>query len=136
MEKIKITWKDFDESVDEIVEGYKDQGLKRIIGISRGGLPLAVKLSNRLGVPMIPLEWQTRDGNIKDSGKLWSILRGDISKTLFVDDICDSGRTIRQISSLIPGSRWCTLVTKDLLAVEYSPIFIGREDRWIVFPWE
>ena len=43
---MKYTWKEFDEDVKKIVEWLKDKNFSNIYGVPRGGLPLAVKLSN------------------------------------------------------------------------------------------
>ena len=135
--RLRMSWGDFNEAVEEIAEEYRGQLITKIVGISRGGLPLAVKLSNLLDIPMTVLEWQTRDGSVQDRNKLAELVGGDLSTTLFVDDICDSGETIKQIQELSGGNtRWSTLINKKENIVEFSPNnFIGG-DEWIVFPWE
>lgn len=135
-DKLIIGWELFDLMVKDIVDKYSDQEIKRIVGLSRGGLPLGVTLSNKMGVPFIPLEWQTRDGKVKDVNKLLMI-KGcyDPKEVLFVDDICDSGLTISQIKEYIPQSRWCALVNKIPGAIEFETILV-EDDRWVVFPWE
>lgn len=135
-EKLIIDWKQFDKLANEIVHHYKDLEITKIIGISRGGLPLGVTLSNRLKVPFEPISWQTRDGSARDVKRVIDLQQeADIKTTLFVDDICDSGKTIRQITQLVPDSRWVTLVNKIPQAVEFSPMLVDG-DQWIVFPWE
>ena len=135
-DKLIIGWDLFDLMVKDIVDNYSQEELTLVVGLSRGGLPLGVTLSNKLGVPFIPLEWQTRDGKVKDKSKLLEIKRKhDISKVLFVDDICDSGLTINQIKKYVPNSRWATLVNKIPNAVEFETLLV-EDDRWIVFPWE
>lgn len=135
-DKFYITWEQFDKLADMIAGQYKNQDLQRIVGLSRGGLVLGVTLSNRLNVPFIPLEWQTRDGKVKDVNKLLMI-KGvyDMDKVLFVDDLLDSGKTIDQIKGYIPNSRWATLADKKG-EVEYTTIEMFNDDRWIIFPWE
>lgn len=136
MKKLFLTWAQFDAAAKQIAEHYKDAGLTRIVGISRGGLPLAVKLSNLLNIPMTPLVWQTRDGDIKDGCGLLD-LRGETDTILFVDDICDTGETIKQIKKITPGTRWCTWITKEQGLTEYQVTSLRPDDeRWIVFPWE
>lgn len=136
MEKLYLTWAQFDAAARQIAEHYKDAGLTRIVGISRGGLPLAVKLSNLLNIPMTPLVWQTRDGDIKDGDGLLD-LRRETDTILFVDDICDTGETIKQIKKITPSTRWCTWITKEQGLTEYQVTSLRPDDeRWIVFPWE
>lgn len=134
--KLKINWEIYDLMVKDIANKYKDEDLECIVGLSRGGLPLGVHLSNLLNVPFVPLEWQTRDGDAQDVLKLFKIENAkDISKTLFVDDICDSGKTIEQINKLVKGVRWAVLISKIPNLVEYSADEILGEE-WIEFPWE
>ena len=133
IKKFNIDWQTFDFAVTDIVGEYEDKGITQIVGLSRGGLPLAVALSNKLGIPMVPIVWQTRDGAVKDIEGLNKL--ENIETTLFVDDICDSGLTIEQIRRTYPDSIWCTLINKTPGFVDYSPLEVDG-DEWIVFPWE
>jgi hypoxanthine phosphoribosyltransferase len=139
--KIRMTWGTFDLLADQIVQEYKGSGIKKIIGLTRGGLPLAVKLSNELDIPMEALDWQTRDGNqSQDSRKLQQLnLLNRRHEILFVDDICDTGVTIRQIDHFFPGAMFTTLVDKipNQELVDYTPSTkFECNGKWVVFPWE
>ena len=134
----KISWRRFDFLVNDIVEEYKERDIKLIVGLSRGGLPLAVKLSNLLNIPMESLKWQTRDGDEQDVIKLMALKkRYETEEVLFVDDICDSGDTILGISKYFPNPVFATLVNKlpSSGLVEYSPL-VKKDQDWITFPWE
>lgn len=135
-DKLIIKWELFDMMIADIADRYEEEGIKRIVGLSRGGLPIGVALSNKMGIPFIPLEWQTRDGKVKDVNKLLMI-KGcyDPKEVLFVDDICDSGLTIDQIKEYVPNSRWATLVNKIPKHIEFETLLV-EDDRWVVFPWE
>lgn len=134
--KIIVTWEDYDAMATKIAMTYADAGLTKIVGLSRGGLTLGVHLSNLLNVPFTPLVWQTRDGDSQDYTGLLKIEKdNDISTTLFVDDICDSGKTITQINSIVKDIRWTVLINKIPGSVEYAAAIIEGEE-WIEFPWE
>jgi len=135
MEYIQITWPIFDNIMQRIAENYSDKNIKKIIGISRGGLIPGVTLSHLLNIPFTSIKWQTRDGEIRDTKKLLSLINLDSSSTLFIDDICDSGRTIREISQLTPDSIWTTMITKNKDLVDFSPLVL-ETDKWVIFPWE
>ena len=138
MDKRIIDWQEFDDLVDKIVENYRQHDIKLIVGISRGGLPLAVKLSNILKVPMECLSWQTRDGDVQDVSHLTKLdIRYQTEDVLFVDDICDSGHTIQSIAGLFYHPNFTTLVDKipQSNLVQYSPLIIETQ-AWIQFPWE
>lgn len=136
IEKVFVTWSDYNIMVKEIADFYDGKDLEAIVGLSRGGLPMGVHLSNLLSVPFIPLQWQTRDGDGQDYLGLLKIEKQyDIKKVLFVDDICDSGKTIDQINSIVSGITWSVLINKIQGKVEYAAEDLFT-DQWIVFPWE
>ena len=81
------------------------QDIDKVVGISRGGLIPGVMLSHWLGSGFEPLEWQTRDGEFQDRIKANGFNK-NLKGTIFVDDICDSALTIKQIKEIIPKSRW------------------------------
>ena len=137
-EKTYLSWSDFDLYAKSIATFYSDQDIKLIVGLSRGGLPLAVTLSNAMNIPMVPLEWQTRDGSVQDEKKLIELNKQYNSReVLFVDDLCDSGETIRQIQSWFDRPNFAVLIDKmfDVGLVQYAPV-VDKSDSWIVFPWE
>lgn len=119
-----------------------------IIALSRGGLDFGVKLSNWFDdVELVPLVWQTRDGETKDLDKLHSILsKYKHGTVLIVDDILDSGETLQQIENII--SEYNGVVFVDYaVAIEnteadFEVTWSGREmqrseqPQWFIFPWE
>ena len=134
--KIIIEWDDFETMATKMAMNYAGKGLTRIVGLSRGGLPIGVKLSNLLGVPFTPLVWQTRSGAEPDVlGLLQIEKKNDIETTLFVDDICDSGTTIAQVNNLVKGITWAVLINKIPGSVDYAAE-VMEGDEWIEFPWE
>ena len=138
MVKLELKWRKFDQAIEDIRHHYQSKSIKMIIGISRGGLIPAVSLSHKLSIPMDSLVWQTRDGNAwRDVQKLEQL--ADTYKPeeiLLVDDICDSGRTIKEIQNHFPNASFTTLIDKipEEGLVEYAPLRFG--DEWIIFPWE
>ena len=87
---------------------------KDIYGVTRGGLIPAVMLSHALGIPMT--KFPTPDD------------------TLIVDDIVDTGKTVKAWSL----NAFAALLYKPNTSSEI-PTYFGhdfQEDVWIVFPWE
>jgi len=134
---MKITWDEFDNASGSIAWHYQGLGITKIVGLQRGGLPLSVKLSNEMGIPMGVLNYQTRDGLANTEDMRSQILEfGDLSNVLFVDDICDSGRTIKDIQHLYPNARFAVLTSRRRDLVEFCPIEIPEGmDGWVTFPW-
>lgn len=112
MEIEVFTWQDFDDAVEYLVHELADLFFVGIYGIPRGGLPLAVSLSHRLNIPLLP----TRV----------------LADTLVVDDISDTGRTLRPYRGCVIATIHRVPGTK----VEPDFYFRCREADWVRYPWE
>ena len=111
--KVFVYWDDITILVDELCNTIATSGvqIKSITGIERGGLIPAVMISHKLNIP-----YTTKIN--KD--------------TLVVDDICDSGETLK---NMVAGYT-ATLHYKK--TASFTPDFYSKEvgDEWIVYPWE
>ena len=119
-----------------------------VIALSRGGLDMGVKFSNYFNdIPLEPLVWQTRDGDDSDKERLIDLMSKYQHKDiLIVDDILDTGTTLKQIADTIKDSN-CFGIIDYAVAIEnqdvdfeisYSSRTISRleQEQWFVFPWE
>ena len=111
--KVFVYWDDISILVDELCSTIISSGvqIKSITGIERGGLIPAVMISHKLNIPYV----------------------NKINKdTLVVDDICDSGETLKNI---VAGYT-ATLHYKK--TASFTPDFYSKEvgEEWIVYPWE
>mgnify|MGYP001358257760 CR=1 FL=1 len=116
MNKIHLSWEEFDSMVNQLVEKIKISGKKfdSVCGIPRGGLPIAVCISHRLDLPLTFLPKKN---------------------TLIVDDISDNGKTLE---SHAKKHKIATLYTTSWSKTKpdwYVGIKESQKD-WIVFPWE
>jgi len=113
---IEYTFDMFMEALDKLdiqINRFKYDGL---YAIPRGGLIVGVCLAHRLQLPMLQKEHIT-------------------DKTLIVDDICDTGKTLKKY----PNNDKVCLVAKITGACEIKRLFynIGYDDSvWIKFWWE
>lgn len=108
----KLSWAQFDAAVDELSRDARKMG-SALYGIPRGGLVLAVALSHRTGMP---LATQLAPGVVA------------------VDDIMDSGATLRDLSvshAITWFARVRTPPPCSLLCAE-----VVQAGVWLVFPWE
>jgi xanthine phosphoribosyltransferase len=115
-----------------------------IIGITRGGLIPAVMLSHRLGIPMLTYnvtsykDKKQQELNIIQGGDLLDIITHD-DKILVVDDICDTGNTIRYMREMLSGYdiTVASIIIKpdSKKDVDYYGAVINN-NTWIKFPWE
>lgn len=107
----------FEKTVIKLAKLIKKQNRKyiNIFAIPRGGLILGVYLSHRLNLPMI------KDGINKH--------------TLIVDDICDTGQTLKSFTNLTKVS----LIAKPK-GLKFNNDLIYdikiNDNVWVHFPWE
>jgi len=119
----KVSWGEYQQNIDNIALIIKKKypKLKYIYGLPRGGLPIAVSLSHKLGIPLISGADGLGFGN---------------SEILIVDDICDSGETLDELfEEIIFTYPVYTMFVRDKSEViEFYSEKI--KDEWIMFPWE
>ena len=133
--RMYVSWNEIENLVNGLYERLKDENIDKVVGIARGGLIPGVMLSHKLGAGFEPLEWQTRDGEFQDRIKANGFNK-NLKGTIFVDDICDSATTIKQIKEIIPKSRWAVLHQKADINLDFVGERLHNNDKWIVYPWE
>mgnify|MGYP001364187157 FL=1 len=124
--KIFLSWNDIEALVENLAEQINKLDKKPfyIYGIPRGGAIPGVLLSHKLGIKY----QQINSTQISKTA--------DLSHILVVDDICDSGETIKKIKENFPKCQTATLYYKES-AIDKPDIY-GEivEEEWLVFPWE
>jgi uncharacterized protein len=116
-----------------------------IVGISRGGWVPARVLSDLLENPNlanVKAECYVGIGQTMGKPKLTQCLSTDVfgKKVLIVDEVADSGRSLKLVSNhvLEQGAneiKTATLYCKPCSA--FKPNYFEKEtDSWVVFPWE
>jgi len=115
---MKLDWNEFDALSIYLSNEIKKCGKKYsgVAGMPRGGLPLAVTLSHRLGLPYFDIQSASKD-------------------CLIVDDINDSGATMGHM--MAQGYDTAVLLTRHSSPLKTT--FSGgivMDDNWVEFPWE
>ena len=108
-----FTWREFDKSVEHIANKCKFTDFSGIYGVPRGGLCLAVALSHKLKIDLIP---------------------EPIKNSLIVDDVYETGITLKKFKD-IEGAMFFVLFSK-INPTWWNTVFISKKNQWIVFPWE
>ena len=108
-----FTWDEFDKSVEYIANQCKFLEFSGIYGIPRGGLCLAVALSHKLRVNLIP---------------------EPLKNSLIVDDVYETGITLNTLKN-IEGAKFFVLFSKNK-PTWWNSVHITEKSDWIVFPWE
>ena len=123
-DKHYLSWMGFEFAMSEFVKDYKKNDYKcvGVYGPPRGGLPIAVTLSHRLGVPLIKSEMNML--NTKE-------------RVLVVDDIVDTGKTLERLEPLMGHDDivYTIYYHKQSTVVPNYHCFEKKEE-WVVFPWE
>lgn len=120
-----LTWKEFDHFVQYIVEVWLPKPTE-LIGIAKGGLPIAVALANHWEIPLNTFrpEFLGTDWILNTKGMV------------LVDDIVDSGRTVRIARECLredlPVISWITKIN----IPQHRYYRRVDPDVWVVFPWE
>ena len=119
MKKSKIdmirhfTWSEFDKSVEQIANKCKNSEFSGIYGVPRGGLCLAVALSHKLKINLIP---------------------EPINNSLIVDDVFETGITLKTFKD-IEGAMFFVLFSK-IKPTWWNTLYVSEKKEWIIFPWE
>lgn len=110
-----LDWNEFDHAVGVITDRVRQSGaiVMSVCGLPRGGLPLAVALSHRLGVPLVP-----------------TIGPG----VLVVDDVFETGVTMAPLAEHPLPLKWVWACKHPSPSVNFVTSFDPKE--WLVFPWE
>ena len=160
-QKTFLSWEDIQKDCKVLAEKLSNQNFSCIIGIANGGMIPATLLAKYLKVDKLLSanlksyqEDKPRDGahSTQDIVKVisfpnWRDLKKE-NKVLIVDDLSDTGLTLREIKQMDNIINWeredkedCwvystiyykpkTIVTPDYTVKEFD------NDEWIVFPWE
>jgi len=140
MESLKISWTEFWSSIDIIALQAKQQhDIQSVLAIGRGGLIPGVFLSHKLGLPLAVIMAKGYKGMELQNEIIMTEVIGDLLfPTLIIDDILDSGSTIKAVVSKLECKDKCsiaTIVTKQQQDNIISPIVV-KKSQWIIFPYE
>jgi hypoxanthine phosphoribosyltransferase len=130
---ILYSWRDVRTDIRKLLKQI-DSRVDVIIGLSRGGLIPGIMLSHEMGIPFIPVVWQTRDGQLRQK----EILEKYNDKyTLIIDDLVDTGTTMNEIKEVAPKCKFGVLINKRKeIDIDFCSRTLYNNKQWIVFPWE
>ncbi len=137
-EKEYIGYEEINAECKKLAYLLADQGFKRIIAVARGGLVPACILAQFLGIREISsISLVSYEGEKR--AELKCLVAPEIcidEKTLFVDDLYDSGSTYRYLKEKSPAAKAAVLFCKDPAAALDFPAAPKEAGKWLVFPWE
>ena len=113
---------------------------KGIIAVTRGGLVPAAIVARELDIRLIDT-FCVLSYNQKTKGDIKVLKESSVANNgegwLIVDDLVDTGETIKAISSSLPNAHYATVYAKPS-GREQVDTFITEvsQDTWIYFPWD
>ncbi|MDE1822707.1 MAG: phosphoribosyltransferase domain-containing protein [Candidatus Micrarchaeota archaeon] len=145
---LRLSWQIFGAKANELAKEVERElgGRGRpdlIVGIARGGVPVAQVIADRLEIKMDIIRVKSYTG-INERGEP-AILSGLVDsvgdkRVLVVDDLVDEGHTLAAVVRHIKGEGASDVKTAVLFKkpwTTFEPDFVMAEtNRWIVFPWD
>jgi xanthine phosphoribosyltransferase len=109
-----------------------------VVAIERGGTPLGLFISSYLKLPLKKIKVSYYDGENKNSEPRVNLndFDGSLYKNpIFIDDLVDSGSTMRFIKEKYKNAKFVTIYS-DLYNNSDLYYDIKPKDAWVVFPWD
>ena len=142
-----LTWQDFGDGSRELATAVHESGFVAdvVVAIARGGLLLAGAIAYALDVKScgaLNAEFYTGVDARLDEPIVLAPYLDEVSlkgkRVLLVDDVSDSGRTLKMVLGIIEAAgaetRTVCLYSKSHTVLEPDYVW-RRTDRWIAFPW-
>lgn len=128
----------------EVMDHRVNFKFDRIVGVSRGGLLPALILSHHLELPLSVVQYSSKNGKGDDKNYSNILPVIEVKRILIVDDICDSGYTLREIVDYYTAKghivHTAVLFFKDhkepVIVPDISWRTIPSNSGWVVFPFE
>lgn len=149
-EKVYMSWEQFDSDINEFISIVNNRGFDEnsvILALKRGGFPTACALSNKMGIPISTVAFQTRDGDDLEPRFLEPELINKDTKIILPDDIYDTGLTVEKTVEVLEEK--FSIDPNNILGLfHYSSVRLeqtslihyesmrSNDGRWVNFVWE
>lgn len=136
---LNISWNEFQKDVLSLVSKIQEiNEFDSILAVARGGLVPAGIIASELDIRKIDV---VSIESYKDKEKGNHIIHKhsnlDDKNILVIDDLSDSGDTLRLIKTQYPHATVATVYVKPA-GIDAVDLYIRevKQEKWIVFPWE
>jgi len=152
---VKYSYEEMRTDLLDIIKDAESWAPQIIVGLTRGGLIPATMISHYFNVPLIPITLSLRDFKTDMSAVEFEIKQQIgiekllTKRILVVDDMLDSGETLKELSEIfkkldanIDNIKYATLYYNYANNAEFIPDFYAKvidkslRNEWIVFPFE
>ena len=140
-----IDWQEYGNLAEALAERVRSTGRKfdLVVGIARGGIPVAMVVSDHLGVKIDFINVKSYDGIAQRSApRILSTLTNGIAgkNVLVVDDLVDQGDTMETVKRYLQEMNPRLLETAVLFKKPWTKFephyYLEVVDKWVVFPFE
>jgi xanthine phosphoribosyltransferase len=134
-----VSWQELHRDAKALAWRLSEMGsFLGVVAITRGGLVPAAIVARELDMRVIDTVCvASYDHQRQGEVKILKAPPGDGSKLLIVDDLVDTGATLRVVRQILPKAHFATVYAKpegrplvDTYITEVS------QDTWIYFPWD
>ena len=146
MKKVYLDWTKVDEAVWTLMdEIWKEFRPDIIVGVARGGLIPAVRLShitNDTLMRVVDVKFYTDIEKRTEKPTITVPLNENIKdcNVLIVDDVADTGKTLievkKHVLSLNPKKMKIAVIAKKPKSIIDPDYYVFETEKWIIFPWE
>ncbi|NJE54575.1 phosphoribosyltransferase [Thermococcus sp. 21S9] len=146
MDKVYLTWWQIDRAVFALAEEIQKHFMPDVIvGIARGGLIPAVRLSHVLGdveLKVIDVKFYKGIDERMEKPVVTIPLHGSLKdkRVVIVDDVSDTGKTLEVVIEEVKKAGAKEVKVACLSMKPWTKVvpdfYVFRTDKWIVFPWE
>ena len=138
---LDIGWNRFHRDCLLLADELKRQGpFTGIIAVARGGLVPAAIIARELGLRLVDTVCVVSYDGRKRRDEPPCVIKpvaGDGAGWLVVDDLVDSGDTLRHLRKMLPKAHYATIYAKpDGASLVDSWVTAIEQDLWLVFPWD
>jgi hypoxanthine phosphoribosyltransferase len=140
-----IGWAEYGNLTEALAEKVRSSGktFDLVIGIARGGIPVAMVVADRLGVKIDTITVKSYSGIAeRGSVRILSTLTEDIkeARVLLIDDLVDQGDTMIGVNGFLSekGAKFVetAVLFKKPWSKTHPDYFLETTEEWIVFPFE
>ena len=134
-----VSWQELHRDAKALAWRMSEMGsFNAVVAITRGGLVPAAIVARELDMRLIDtICVVSYDHMTQGEVKIVKTPTGDGTGLLVVDDLVDTGSTLREVRKLLPKAHYATVYAKpagrplvDTFITEVS------QDTWIHFPWD
>ena len=140
-----LSWPEYGNLAEALAEKVRSGGksFDLVVGIARGGMPVAMVVSDHLGVRVDFINVKSYDGIGKRSTpRILSTLTEAMAgkSILLVDDLVDQGDTLATVMDYLKQQNPRLVQTAVLFKKPWSrsepDYYLEVVDKWVVFPFE